>query len=67
MKPSKKIGHQKFINTDPRTEYNKLVTAAIARYARRHNEYANTVRNSMTLRTAAIAEWNAAVDNWASK
>ena len=33
------------------------LTAAIKRYARRHNEYARTVRNNTDLRGAAIREW----------
>lgn len=36
----------------------KLVTQAIARYARVHNEYANTVRQNSDLRCAAVKEWN---------
>lgn len=38
----------------------KLVTKAIARFARIHNEYANTVRQNSTLRCKAVEEWNAA-------
>ena len=34
------------------------LTKAIARYARRHNFYARTVRAVSVLRQAAIKEWN---------
>jgi len=40
----------------PRHE--KLVTKAIARYARVHNEYARTVRQNSDLYRAAVMEWN---------
>ena len=35
----------------------KELTQAIARYARRHNHYASTVRAMTVLRLAAIKEW----------
>lgn len=40
--------------------HEKLVTQAIARYARIHNEYAGTVRQNTDLNRAAVAEWNQA-------
>lgn len=35
----------------------KELTKAIARYARRHNWHASTVRTMTSLRYAAMAEW----------
>ncbi len=33
------------------------MTQAIQRYARKHNEYARTVRQNTDLRSAAVREW----------
>lgn len=39
-------------------EGERRLTKAIERYARRHNEYARTVRQNTTLCAAAVREWN---------
>lgn len=64
MKPTTKIEHVGNLpaNHEKVHAHDKLVTAAIARYARRHNEFDSTVRHNLPLKAAAIAEWNAAVD-----
>ncbi len=46
--------------TATRKLFRRELTAAIARYARRHNHYASTVRTMTVLRLAAIREWLAA-------
>lgn len=43
-------------------EGERRLTKAIARYARKHNEYARTVRYNTDLCAAAVREWNEAQD-----